>query len=125
MRRRLLAFLVVGLFSFIIDFGLLSALLIANMHVLAATSAAFFVSLAFNYVCNARLTFQAEASLRSVLRFGVLTFVNYALTLVCVGLVHSELNAPLLGKLIAVPTVAMNSYLWSRYWVFGHPHRSH
>ena len=117
--QQLHIFILLGLLTFILDYGLMWLALILNAHYLAAATIGFIVSLGFNYWSNARFTFQTSLSSCNLVKFGTLALMNYSLTLAFVAGAQFEFNDALFGKAISIPLVACNSFLWSRYWVFN------
>ena len=52
-------------------------------------------------------------------RFAVLFITeNHALTLVVVQVFHNWLAMPVLGKVFALPVVAINGFFLSRHWIY-------
>ena len=85
---------------------------------LTAASGGFIVGLVTNYLMHSRLTFNVSVSWALFFRYLVLLMLNYALTLVTVYLVAVWLGNPLAGKVISLPLVAINSFMWGKFWVF-------
>lgn len=119
--RQFAVYVGVGVLSAVVDIGTMSLLLHAGSDHRIAVTAGFLIGLVFNYLCHERITFQALRSRGTILRFGVLVLVNYALTLLCVQLSLAWLDSVLIGKLVSLPIVAVNGFLWGRYWVFRRP----
>ena len=71
-----------------------------------------------NYWGHARVTFRAASSGATMSRFGVLVLVNYLLTMLFVVVAQRWLGNALIGKIASLPVVAVNGFLWGRYWVF-------
>ncbi|KQQ33671.1 hypothetical protein ASF61_11475 [Duganella sp. Leaf126] len=139
-RRQFLLFVGGGLLCAALDIGVMQGLLSAGpgVSVTAATSAGFAAGLLLNYAFHARITFGSVPSMGRFLRFLCVVVLNYLLTLACVGgalaLYHAGLGAglhaglgsgaasvataALAGKLVALPLVACNGFLLSKYWIF-------
>ena len=118
MTGQFLVYIVVGLLSAMIDIGTMQALLWFALDYRIAVSVAFAVGLTFNYLCHERVTFRAKRSVGTIVRYGILVLANYGLTLLCVHLSVTHLDSVLTGKLVSLPLVAINGFLWGRYWVF-------
>jgi len=118
MRRQFLVYVGIGILSAVVDIGCMQLLLLWGWHHGVAVTAGFAVGLVFNYICHQRITFRAEHTAGSVLRFSLLVLMNYALTLGCVQLSVLLLDNVLAGKLASLPLVAVNGFLWGRYWIF-------
>ena len=116
--RQLAIFLIVGVASALLDVGLLAALLRVGVAFEIATTIAFFVALAFNYLSHAQVTFRAKRTLRSMMRYAVLVAVNYVLTLALVTLSHTWLDSVMIGKIASLPLVALMGFVGGRFWVF-------
>jgi putative flippase GtrA len=118
MKRQFLIYVGVGVLSAIVDIGSMQALLwLAFDHRIAVT-VGFAVGLVFNYLCHERFTFRAKRSTATFVRFAVLVLMNYGLTLLCVQLGVALLDSVLAGKLVSLPIIAANGFLWGRYWIF-------
>lgn len=118
MTRQFLVYLLVGVLSALVDIGTLQALLwLALDHRLAVTGG-FVLGTVFNYLCHERFTFRATRSAGTMLRFCALLLVNFALTMLLVQLSVSLLDSVMIGKLVALPLVALNGFLCGKYWVF-------
>ena len=118
MSRQFAIFVIVGCLSAMIDVGLMQMLIAAGIHYGIAASLGFSISLIFNYVCQARLTFKSVTSTATILRFGCLVVMNYLLTMAFVICSQHFFDQALIGKFLSLPVIAVNSFLWSRYWVF-------
>ena len=119
-RRDVLLYLTGGVLSALIDVGLMQALLVAGAGVTLATSAGFGVSLLFNYAFHARYTFgnTRSASAGGFGRYLSVVALNYGLTLALVqGAVALGL-APMAGKLVALPLVAVVGFVLGKLWIF-------
>lgn len=118
MRRQFFVYLVVGVLSALVDIGTMQVLLWLGFDYRMAVTLAFAVGLVFNYLCHERVTFRARRSLGTLARFAVLVLVNYGLTLLCVQLSVMYSGNVMPGKLVSLPLVAINGFLWGRYWIF-------
>jgi putative flippase GtrA len=116
--RQFAVFVTGGGLSALIDIGAMLLLLRSGANLTAATSTGFILGLAVNYGFHARMTFRADPSTGSVLRFLTIVAINYLITLAIVLLVDGILGSPLVGKLISIPIVAVNGFLLSKHWVF-------
>lgn len=118
MTRQFFIYVIVGVLSALIDIGTMQALLWLDFDYRLAVSVAFAIGLTFNYLCHERVTFRAKRSAGTIVRYGILVLANYGLTLLCVHLSVTHLDSVLVGKLVSLPLVAVNGFLWGRYWVF-------
>lgn len=118
MHKQFLIYVGVGIASAIVDVGTMQLLITLGLHYQIAVTIAFVIALGFNYTLHQRLTFQARYSHATVVRYGVVVGLNYLLTLACVQLSVSVLDSVLIGKLAALPLVAVHGFLWGRYWIF-------
>lgn len=107
-----------GVLSAGIDVGIFQSLLMLDASLLVATSAGFFISLLFNYLFHAKYTFGAKAHGASFTRYLVVVAGNYLLTLGLVNLAYSLIGNPLVGKLIALPVIALVGYFAGKHWIF-------
>jgi len=44
--------------------------------------------------------------------------LNYLLTLGCVAAAQALAGAPLVGKLVSLPLVALGGYILGKFWIF-------
>lgn len=118
LRRDVLLYLTGGVLSALIDVGLLQLLLLGGAGVTLATTAGFGVSLLFNYAFHARYTFGQRGGAGGFARYLSVVALNYALTLALVqGAVALGL-APIAGKLVALPLVAVVGFIMGKLWIF-------
>jgi putative flippase GtrA len=117
--RQFLVFLAVGFTSAVIDVGVMQLLIKSGVHYGLSTSLGFSISLIFNFFCQARITFKAVNSFATVVRFGCLVGMNYIITMSFVIFSQYFFGEALFGKVLSLPVIAVNSFLWSRYWVFS------
>lgn len=117
--RQFLVFCAVGGISAIIDVGVMQFLIYSEFNYGLAASIGFGTSLVFNFICQAKLTFKAVSSLETILKFGCLLVMNYLVTMAFVIFSQHFFSQALLGKLFSLPVVAVNSFFWSRYWVYS------
>jgi len=118
MRRQFIVYIGVGILSALVDIGTMQALLMLDVDLRIAVTLGFAIGLLFNYLCHERITFRATRSTATLLKFGIVTLMNYALTMICVHLSVQLLDSVLTGKIISLPLVAVNGFLLGRYWIF-------
>jgi putative flippase GtrA len=118
MTRQFLTYIGVGLMSAVVDIGTLQAFLWLGFDHRIAVSVGFVLGAVFNYLCHERITFRATRSTATMVRFCILLFVNYVLTMLLVQLSVTLLDSVMVGKLVALPLIAVNGFLCGRYWVF-------
>lgn len=115
----------VGFTNTAVNYGVYAVLLYLGLHYLAASIAAFVVSVLWSYALNSHFVFKAEeGSERSVLKSLAKTFVSYAATgliltnvLLVIEIEVFSVNgyiAPLLNLLVTVPL----NFLLNRNWAF-------
>lgn len=117
-KHQFMVFVLIGVVSAVVDIASMEALIYAGFHYGIGASLGFVVGLAVNYLGHARVTFRAASSSATMLRFGVVVLVNYLITMVFVFFAQRWLGNALVGKISSLPVVAVNGFLWSRYWVF-------
>jgi putative flippase GtrA len=118
MTRQFLVYVGVGVLSALVDIGTMQALIWLGLDHRLAVTAGFAVGLVFNYLCHERITFRATRSAGTMLRFAVLVLMNYGLTMLCVFLSVQYVDSVVAGKIVSLPLVAVNGFLWGRYWIF-------
>ncbi len=116
--RSFVIYLLGGLLSAGIDIGIFQTLLVLGASLVVATSAGFFISLLVNYLFHAKYTFAAKAHTGSFARYLLVVGANYFLTLGLVTLAFALLGNALIGKLIALPIIAVIGYLAGKHWIF-------
>jgi putative flippase GtrA len=111
-------FIVVGLFSAILDIGALFIFIQLGMNPFSAITSAFICGLCINIWLHSRLTFESTLRAENAIRFLFVVGMNYALTL-SVILVFQQLgHSYMLCKAVSLPLVALHGFLWSKHWVF-------
>ena len=110
--------MVVGAATALIDIGLMQLLIWLGIYYILAATLGFFVGLLANFSLHTYVTFGAGYSHSVFVRYGIVVFINYSITLLVVHLFHIMLNEPLLGKLISLPVVAVNGFFLSKNWVY-------
>jgi putative flippase GtrA len=116
--RHVAVFLLGGVLSAAIDIGVMQLLLRAGMHFTGATTLGFLSGLLVNYAWHSRVTFDAAATPASFARYLCVVAINYALTLGCVTLAQVLAGMPLVGKILSLPLISVNSYLLGKFWIF-------
>lgn len=116
--RQFAVFVAVGLLTAAVDVGLLQLLTGAGARPVPAATAAFAVAFVLNFALHARVTFGTVWSARAVRRFAAVVLGNYGITIALVAASAALLTSPLPGKLVSLPLVAVNGFLWSKHWVF-------
>lgn len=115
---RFVSFLGVGGLCALVDVGLMWLLIGLDFHYFFAASLSFGLGLALNFFLHSRLTFGVNYSHQILFRFLVVVLINYFLTLAVVVVFQEILGEPVWGKLVSLPLVAVNGFLWSKHWVF-------
>lgn len=121
--HQFLVFLAGGVGCALIDVGLMWWLLHLHVNPMLATTAGFLAGLLLNYGFHSRVTFTSALTPATFARFMAVVGINYLLTLLTVSLavflVHSRaIDSALLGKVVAMPLVAVNGYWLSKHWIF-------
>lgn len=116
--KQFILFVAGGVLSAVVDIGSMQMALLAGASPVLASSAGYFVGLAFNYAFHARVTFAARTTLGSSIRFICLVGLNYLITVGSVKAAVWLVGQPLAGKLASLPAVAANTFLLGRFWVF-------
>lgn len=121
LQHSLFRYLVIGVMSFAVDFGLLVAFYEGiGTPLWFATSAGFWGSLFFNFFLNKIVAFRAARRTHvQLLRYGVLLGVNYVATLALVGGAAAVGLGYEVGKLSAVAAMTLWNYVLYRVWVFS------
>ena len=115
---RFVRFVGVGGLCALVDVGLMWLLIGLNVHYFFAASLGFVLGLALNFVLHSRFTFGVNYSHQILFRFLVVVLINYFLTVVSVIVFQQTLGEPVWGKVVSLPLIAVNGFLWSKHWVF-------
>jgi putative flippase GtrA len=122
--QRLHRYLIVGVTSFVIDYGTLSlAYHVFSAPLWLATTLGFWVSFVANFFLSRHWTFEVaeHAGSAQFVRYAVLVAVNYCLTVLAVGGLH-HLGAPLLiAKALTTGALTLITFGAYRAWVFSPP----
>ncbi|TFW30253.1 GtrA family protein [Massilia arenosa] len=117
-RRQFLVYLAGGVLSAVVDVGVLQMMLSAGTVAGAAVSAGFAAGLLVNYLFHLRVTFGGSAESGNFVRYLCVVGLNYVLTLGCVALGVKLGAGVLVGKLVALPLVALNGFVLGKLWIF-------
>lgn len=120
--RQFLVYLFVGMLTTIVDVGTLQTLLWLGYNITFSVTVAFALATVFNYVTHQRVTFRADHSFGTIVRYGILLGVNYTITLLCTHAGERYVDSALIGKLISLPIVTTIGFLCGKYWIFRHRH---
>jgi putative flippase GtrA len=107
-----------GVLCACIDIGLMQLLVLAKVSAVKAASAGFVAGLLVNYAFHAKVTFNSVTSTATFTRFMCLVAINYLITITLVGVAQHLFSAPLLGKLVSLPAVAVNGFFVSKRWIY-------
>jgi putative flippase GtrA len=121
--RQFLLFLAGGIGCALIDVGLMWWLLRMQAAPFVATSVGFLAGLVANYAFHSRVTFDSAFTSATFVRFMAVVMLNYLLTLATVTLAvlfvpSLWIDSALVGKIAALPLVAVNGYWLSKHWIF-------
>lgn len=118
--RRFATYVAVGLVGFGVDFGMLVFFReVVGAPVWAATTIAFWASLAVVFLSNKYVTFGARGMAhRQLVRYFVLLGVNYLATLGVVALAEHVGVGYQIGKIAAVAMTTVWNYFVYQLWVF-------
>lgn len=118
LHRQFLIFVAVGGLTALVDIGAMLLLLGIGASALLATTFGFALGLMVNYLFHVRMTFVACSTLRSVIRFLIVVAINYGLTVGFVLVAQWLGGSAVVGKVLSLPIVAINGFLFSKLWVF-------
>lgn len=117
----LFLFLSVGGLVAMIDLGTTQLLLLyIKFSSILPVTIGFFAGLISSYILHAKISFSANLEpARQLPRFFLLVILNYFLTICIVIACINILNlSTIIGKVVSLPVVAINSYLISKYWIY-------
>lgn len=120
-RQALLRYLIVGVASFVLDYGVLTLAYHAlDAPLWLSTTAGFWISFIANFLLSRHWTFQVghHASSTQLRRYGVLVAANYVVTVIAVWLLHHAGAPLLLAKAITVGALTLTTFVAYRRWVF-------
>ena len=104
---------------FLVMWIALNLFFVGNLY---AVSAGYFISTLFHYLANKHITFVDKSGygISEVLRYAVVWFVNYCLTLGIVGFCNEVFGTnPYIAVLLSLFLTTSMSFLLLRYWVFN------
>lgn len=111
-------YVAVGLLSAFVDIGIIEIILMNGVNSGLAVSTGFVAGLIVNYLCHSKVTFRVQSTTGSILRYSMVLFLNYAITMLLVMASEYWLESVLAGKIFSLPIVAVNGFLLGKYWVF-------
>jgi len=115
---QIIKFTFVGLISAVVDLCTLYISIELGVYTYGAISVAFFLGLITNLWLHARITFETKLKTENSIKFLLIVGMNYGITLGMVFVSQQMWQIYLLGKLASIPMVAINGFLWGKYWVF-------
>jgi putative flippase GtrA len=113
-----LVFVTVGVFSALLDIIIMKLLLLAKFNFLVATTVAFALNIIVNFTFHVKFTFSSSFAYGNFWRYLVLVAINYCITVVIVATFEHLMRAPMIGKLVSLPVIAIIGFVLSRAWVF-------
>lgn len=118
LQRQFALYVAGGVLSALVDVGLLQLLLNAGWPLAAATAGGLLAALLVNFSFHARYTFGKLYDSATLARYLCVVALNYGLTLACVSAADALLHLAILGKLAALPLVAVTGFLLGKHWIF-------
>lgn len=118
MLKKFSVFVIVGLISTVADLLFLWLMVAWGAAHSAAVSLAFGLALLVNLALQARFTFKSSLSPERIVKFLALAAINYLLTVTAVSTFEWLTLSLMWGKLVSLPIVALNSFFFSKYWVY-------
>ena len=122
-RRGIAAFLVVGGITAVIYYALIGILWgLLGAHYLAAVSVAYVSAVAFHFLANRRVTFDAsrDSARRQLPRYVALAVLNYLVTLAVVALAVRVAGLHVyVGTTLAILATLVTGYVGMKRWVFA------
>jgi putative flippase GtrA len=122
LRHSFARYIVSGVGTTVLDYGLLYLLLRLRIQRDLSVSIAFGVSLVANFLLHKHYTFGRRNALKTaeIWRFLIAVAVNYASTLTIVYVCAAKIGWPVMvGKLISTPVIVMTGFLITRHFVFA------
>lgn len=105
--------------SAFIDLLVTWLLLELDIWYIAAVSIGFFLGLLFNFIFHSKITFDAKISKSSIIKYALIVALNYFVMLAIIIIFQHVLDiSVLIGKIISLPVIALQGYLWGKYWIF-------
>ena len=123
--RRIGTYLVIGGLTAAIYYALIGILWgLLGAHYLVAVSVAYVSAVAFHFLANRRVTFDAfhDSARRQFPRYVALAVFNYLVTLLVVDVAVRVAGLHVyVGTTLAILTTLVPGYVGMRRWVFGRP----
>lgn len=111
-------YVAIGLISAAVDILIIQTLVWSGFHYTVGVTFGFLVGFLVNYLGHTRVTFKKQETFGNVLEFILVLLLNYLITLFFVALSEHFLDSIVIGKIASLPVVAVNGFLWGKYWVF-------
>lgn len=118
LNRQFVTFVLVGTLCAICDVGVLSLLKLSGVNYLVSVTFGFLTGLILNYLLHAMVTFNSAINNAKLIKFLIVVLMNYALTMFCVFQFNLLFGAPIFGKIVSLPLVAINGFILSKNWVY-------
>lgn len=117
---RFMRFVLVGLASTLVYFGLLITLEPVISSIILLTAFCYLASMVANYVAQSRFTFRfGTATMRSVYRFGLMHLFSMISNSAAMWALVSVLHFPLVGaQVIVTGCLAVTTFFISKLWVY-------
>lgn len=117
--RQLATYAAVGVVITLLDFALFVLLVQTGGGYAPAKAASACLGMVAGYALNERLTFQAGRRVVGLLRYGLVACAGLALNLALLGvLVEGAALAPVPAQAVAIPVVAVATFVANRRWTF-------
>ena len=113
-----LKFILVGCISAVVDIFLLNIFIHLEYGQFMSVSIGFIGGIFINYYLHSKFTFKIQPSLLSSLKYTVVLFINYILSLLIIyALSFFNININL-SKILSLFIVFINGYTFSKIWIF-------
>lgn len=112
-------FILGGVLSALLDLTFTWILLYYGIWYVISVSVGFLGSVLFNFMYHATITFDVTISKYTMMKYALILAINYVLMLAIVILFQAMiLPSAFIGKCVALPLIALNSYTLGKFWIF-------
>ena len=111
-------YIAVGIITVVLDIILMTILISLSVNAIVASTISFYIAVLINYYLQSVFTFETVLSTISLTRYLTVLLLNYFITTLLVYIFIQFLLNPIIGKLLSIPLVVINSYYLSMHWIY-------
>ncbi|MGP2410212.1 GtrA family protein [Yersinia enterocolitica] len=116
--KQFFIYISIGVISALVDIVMLKISMYYYSGIMESTLIGYISGLIVNYILHSIFTFKTSMAISKILKYLVVVFVNYWITVFIIFISVFYFSDVIYGKIISLPIIAFIGYITSKRWIY-------